>query len=241
MVESGEATIGEAVELVMTYRKECWRYTRQMHEIVNGERLTPGTVALRLRDGQRLCQNYQLGKCRVEARKCEQGQHRCARVTRNGKVCSLGGHGANQCCQEPEADGVRWQPYYSVLAGEELEAIHEANHGDPIKAETILGEKGNKEAIFKGLMDEFKLDKKVLMLFQLSPMNDLEDFRFYFAEEKEIDQFVAEDATIVGKEFKIQVARVRKAWTAVRQAAARKEARASTSTMRSSEVPASSL
>jgi len=53
----------------------------------------------------------------------------------------------------------------------------------------------------------------------------LEDFRYYFAEEKEIDAFVAAEASLQGADQRIQVARVRRAWAAVRQNGVRKENR----------------
>ena len=59
-------------------------------------------------------------------------------------------------------------------------------------------------------------------------MENLEDFRYYFADEKEIDAFVAADDTLrrgAEPELKIQIARVRRAWAAVRQNGLRKENR----------------
>ena len=45
----------------------------------------------------------------------------------------------------------------------------------------------------------------------------MEDFRYYFADEKEIDAFVAAEETLKGPEQRIQIARMRRAWAAVRQ------------------------
>ena len=56
-------------------------------------------------------------------------------------------------------------------------------------------------------------------------MMNLEDFRYYFAEEKEIDAFVATEESLKGPELRLQVSRVRRAWTAVRQNGLRKENR----------------
>ena len=64
-----------------------------------------------------------------------------------------------------------------------------------------------------------------------SPMDNLEDLRFYFSEEKEIDAFVAADETMKDSELRLQVARLRRAWSAVRQTALLKESRNSTSTV----------
>ena len=97
--------------------------------------------------------------------------------------------------------------------------------------EVIPQEKGSKEATFKGLVEDFSLDPKVLALLEASKLESLEDFRFYFADEKELDAFVAEDKSIQGKELRIQVARLRRAWVSVRQTALKREAKLSTSTV----------
>ena len=54
-------------------------------------------------------------------------------------------------------------------------------------------------------------------------MENLEDFRYYFSDEREIDAFVATDETLIGPEQRIQIARVRQAWATVRQNGKRKE------------------
>ena len=86
-------------------------------------------------------------------------------------------------------------------------------------------DKGSKEATFTALAADFRLDDKIKDLFLTGPMENLEDFRFYFAEESEIDAFVATEKTLEGAEQRIQIARVRRAWTAVRQNGLRKESR----------------
>ena len=81
-------------------------------------------------------------------------------------------------------------------------------------------DKDSKEATFAALAADFGLDDKVKDLFLEGPMENLEDFRYYFANEKEIDAFVAADDTLrrgAEPELKIQIARVRRAWAAVRQ------------------------
>ncbi len=65
----------------------------------------------------------------------------------------------------------------------------------------------------------FGLDQKVLALLLASPMDNLEDLRFYFIEEKEIEAFVATDDSIKDSALRLQVARLRRAWSAVRQTA----------------------
>ena len=98
-------------------------------------------------------------------------------------------------------------------------------------AEIVPSEKGSKEATFACLAKDFNLDAKVLALLMASPMDSLEDFRFYFSEEKEVDAFVAQEATLKDQQLRIQVSRLRRAWASVRQMALRREARQSTSTV----------
>jgi len=52
-------------------------------------------------------------------------------------------------------------------------------------------EKGNKEATFIALAANFGFNDEVTNLFLKGPMESLEDFRYYFGDEKEIDAFVA--------------------------------------------------
>ena len=56
-------------------------------------------------------------------------------------------------------------------------------------------------------------------------MENLEDFRYYFTEEKEIDAFVATEESLTGMLQRIQVARVRRAWSAARHNGVRRENR----------------
>ena len=92
-------------------------------------------------------------------------------------------------------------------------------------------DKGNKDRTFAAFATDFNLDAKVLVLLMSSPMDNLEDLCFYFSEETEIDAFVAVDETIKGQDLKLQVARLRRAWSAVRRTALIKESRNSTSTV----------
>ena len=62
----------------------------------------------------------------------------------------------------------------------------------------------SKEVTFTALTAEFELDDRIRTLFLKGPMENLQDFCFYFAEEKEIDAFVAEDDTLTEQEQKIQ-------------------------------------
>ena len=89
-------------------------------------------------------------------------------------------------------------------------------------------DKDSKEATFAALSAKFGINDNVKDLFLDGPMENLEDFRYYFANEKEIDAFVAADDTLrhgAQPELRIQIARVRRAWAAVRQNGLRKENR----------------
>ena len=86
-------------------------------------------------------------------------------------------------------------------------------------------DRGSREATFTVLAADFGFDDKIKDIFLKGPMETLEDFRYYFADEKEIDAFVASEETLEGPEQRIQIARVRQAWAAVRQDGLRKEYR----------------
>jgi len=57
---------------------------------VNGKR-----VAAVLKDGTRLCQDFQTGKCNNP--RCGKGAHKCGVVVRAQRACGSPGHGAHQC------------------------------------------------------------------------------------------------------------------------------------------------
>ena len=96
-------------------------------------------------------------------------------------------------------------------------------------------DKSNKKQTFTALAAGFSLDEKVRDLFLASPMENLEDFRYYFTEEREIDAFVATEESLQGMQQKIQVARVRRAWSAVRHNGIRKENRNTVSSVAESD------
>ena len=89
-------------------------------------------------------------------------------------------------------------------------------------AEIVPVDKGSEEATFTALATDFGFDDKVKGLFLKGHMKSSEDFRYYFADEKEIDIFVAAEDSLTGAPQTLQIARVRRAWTAVRQAGAHK-------------------
>ena len=91
--------------------------------------------------------------------------------------------------------------------------------------------KSNKEETLTALAKDFNFDDKVKQLFLNGSMENLDDFRYYFQAEGEIDAFVAAEATLKDSALKIQISRVRRAWAAVRQEGVRKENRNSISSI----------
>ena len=53
-------------------------------------------MATHLRNGTKLCADYNQGKCTLNA-DCPKGSHQCAKVLRDGKVCGMRHHGAHNC------------------------------------------------------------------------------------------------------------------------------------------------
>ena len=92
-------------------------------------------------------------------------------------------------------------------------------------AAAITPNMGSKEATFTELAREFQFSDEIKKLLLDSHMTNLEDFRYYFADEKEIDAFCALDDKLKDAALRIQVSRVRRAWASVRQNGARKESR----------------
>ena len=92
-------------------------------------------------------------------------------------------------------------------------------------------DKGSKEETFTDLAKDFNLDDKVKTLFLNGSMENLEDFRYYFSSEAEIDAFVAADTTLQGADLRIQISRVRRVWAAIRHNGVRKENRNSISSV----------
>ena len=78
-------------------------------------------------------------------------------------------------------------------------------------------ERGGRQATFEALAEDFQLDNAVLQHLIISQMSDLEDFRFYVTSDAEVTTWVAA-AGLQGDELRINAARVRRAWYAVRLA-----------------------
>ena len=86
--------------------------------------------------------------------------------------------------------------------------------------EVVLEPKENEKETFEALFKDFDIDDKVLKVCVDSQIENLEEFRFYFTQEDGIDDFVVQ-TSLMGAELGMQVARVRRAWAAVRQGAKR--------------------
>ena len=89
--------------------------------------------------------------------------------------------------------------------------------------EIVPVQKDTQKATFETMCTHFSMAEEVLKLIMASPIETLEDFRFYFATEAEVGSFVAQSADLKDEQLRIQVARMRRAWAAVRTAAIRKE------------------
>ena len=61
-----------------------------------GRKLVPGTVSTKLLDGTRLCLDFQKGSC-PNGPECPKGAHKCGIVLKNGRVCGMANHSANNC------------------------------------------------------------------------------------------------------------------------------------------------
>ena len=104
-------------------------------------------------------------------------------------------------------------------------------------------QKGSKEETFAALAVTYGLTKEVADLFLKGPMENLEDFRYYFADEEEIDAFVTaiwkpeattpqepEEEPEAAPEMKVdcrqlaaQISRLKQAWRATRKLSLRNE------------------
>jgi hypothetical protein len=83
--------------------------------------------------------------------------------------------------------------------------------------------KGSKEETFTALAANFGLNGKVKNLFLNGHMENLEDFRHYFADEEEIDAFVAMGSGWAAPELMRQTSIVKHAWRAIRRSGLHKE------------------
>ena len=88
-------------------------------------------------------------------------------------------------------------------------------------AEAVM-QKGSKAETFGHLVKQFNMHEDCLALFMASEIETLEDFRFFFSEEKEIEVFVAKGTDNV-KESRLQMSRMKQAWHSVKLTASRME------------------
>ena len=63
----------------------------------DAKKMTPGTVAVALRDGKLLCPDFNKGKCSTKGPSCAKGLHKCAKVLRRGRPCGMSYHAAHSC------------------------------------------------------------------------------------------------------------------------------------------------
>ena len=61
-----------------------------------GRKLVPGTVSTKMLDGTKLCPEFQKGSC-PNTQDCPKGAHKCGIVLKNGRVCGMANHSANNC------------------------------------------------------------------------------------------------------------------------------------------------
>ena len=54
-------------------------------------------VINQLRDGTPLCPDFQRERCSTRGRQCPQGQHRCGRLLKGGRVCGSYQHAGHKC------------------------------------------------------------------------------------------------------------------------------------------------
>lgn len=95
--------------------------------------------------------------------------------------------------------------------------------------ETAPTQRETKKETFATPCSDFNMSQAVLDLLMKSLMEDLDELRFYFTSENQIDAFVAEAPELKDNELRIQVARMRRAWSAVRRHSLRRESEATVS------------
>ena len=83
-------------------------------------------------------------------------------------------------------------------------------------------QKATRDETFKCLAHDFNLDEKILKKLVDSPMQNLEEFRFFFVQESEIATWMADIE--LGADKRINEARLRRTWHAVKQLATLREA-----------------
>ena len=81
----------------------------------------------------------------------------------------------------------------------------------------------NKDETFASLCTEFKIHDSVQKLLKDSPMENLDDFRFFWGTEGEIAAFVNKATDLEQPMLQLQAARLRMAWSAVRRARGHQE------------------
>jgi hypothetical protein len=111
-----DRSLGAVIKDVMQLRDAHWIPHRSMpravvsREVASTEKVAkpaaanavaPGApikgkkIASTLRDGTKLCKNWQQGKCKTT--NCPNGTHKCGVVLRGNRVCGQSSHGASDC------------------------------------------------------------------------------------------------------------------------------------------------
>lgn len=67
----------------------------QISHFREGPKVGGKRVAAVLKDGTKLCPDFQVGKC--SSKSCAKGAHKCGVIVRSQRACGSPGHGAHQC------------------------------------------------------------------------------------------------------------------------------------------------
>ena len=89
-------------------------------------------------------------------------------------------------------------------------------------AQQLIAEKDTPHETFALLGQLFNLDARVVVALLAETIVALRDFRFFFATEAEADTFVSKQDPVI-PHAQLQISRLRGAWTAVRNQAARQD------------------
>eukprot|EP00438_Fugacium_kawagutii_P015001 Skav227499 [mRNA] locus=scaffold282:174451:175605:+ [translate_table: standard] len=100
----GGRTLGSVIFAVMRDRDALWIGASPVADLggsapsssVAAPSASPG-VSLSLRDGTKLCDAFQKGKCPHSGKSCPSGAHRCGKVKGSGRPCGSFAHGASSC------------------------------------------------------------------------------------------------------------------------------------------------
>ena len=89
-------------------------------------------------------------------------------------------------------------------------------------AQPIIAEKGDSTDTFGLLGQAFNLDERVVTAILTDGIDSLQDFRFFFATETDVETFIAKQEPVIPF-AQLQISRLRGAWRAVRGQADERE------------------